>query len=150
MQRVSISLDDELAEAFEQLMQRRGYANRSEAVRDLVRKELGAEQLDRDAKAECVAVLSYVYDHHERQLATRLTDLQHDHHALTLATMHAHLDHHQCIETVFLRGPVAQVRPFAEAIASETGVHHGNVHVIPVAAAESPAKRFRKPRRTAG
>lgn len=136
MQRLTISLDDELAAAFEALMQRKGYANRSEAVRDLLRRELGESSLASGTAKQCVAVLSYVYDHHERRLAERLTDLQHDHHDLTLSTMHAHLDHETCIETVFLKGQTAKIVAFAEALKAETGVRYGNVHVVPV---ETPA-----------
>ena len=83
MQRLTISLDDELAAAFDELIQRRGYANRSEAVRDLLRRELGESDLTSGTAKQCVAVLSYVFDHHERQLSSRLTSLQHDHHDLT-------------------------------------------------------------------
>ncbi|MFT3735583.1 MAG: nickel-responsive transcriptional regulator NikR [Rhodocyclaceae bacterium] len=146
MQRLTISLDDELAEAFEALMQRKGYANRSEAVRDLLRRELGETSLAAGTARQCVAVLSYVYDHHERKLASRLMDLQHDHHNLTVSTMHAHLDHDTCVETVFLRGPTARVMAFAEGVKAETGVRHGNVHVIPV---EAPAAATRFVKRKA-
>lgn len=131
MQRLTISLDDELAEAFEELMQRRGYANRSEAVRDLLRRELGEASRDMGAAKPCVAVLSYLYDHHERRLATRLMDKQHDHHGLIISTMHAHLDHETCVETVMLRGQTSRVGCFADEVLSETGVRHGHVHVVP-------------------
>jgi CopG family transcriptional regulator, nickel-responsive regulator len=139
MQRLTISLDDELAEAFDVLIQRKGYANRSEAIRDLLRRALGETALAAGASKQCVAVLSYVYDHHQRQLAARLTDLQHDHHSLTVSTMHAHLDHETCIESVFLKGATAKVIQFAEAVKAETGVRHGNVHVVPL---DAEASRF--------
>lgn len=135
MQRLTISLDDELAQAFEELMRRKGYANRSEAIRDLLRRELGETTLAEGAARQCVAVLSYVYDHHERQLASRLTDIQHDHHELTVSTMHAHLDHANCIEAVFMRGPTGKVMKFAESVKAQTGVRHGNVHVVPLTTA---------------
>ncbi len=132
MQRLTISLDDDLAEAFEELIQRRGYANRSEAFRDLLRRELGEEDLAAGKARQCVAVLSYVFDHHERQLASRLTDIQHDHHDLAIATMHAHISHEDCVETVILRGATAKVRDFAQSVIAETGVRHGHVQLIPV------------------
>ncbi len=138
MQRLTISLDDDLAEAFDGLIQRKGYANRSEAIRDLLRRTLGETVLAAGASKQCVAVLSYVYDHHQRQLAARLTDLQHDHHSLTVSTMHAHLDHETCIETVLLKGVTSKVVQFAEAIKAETGVHHGNVHLVPLDAEAAP------------
>ncbi|THF65643.1 nickel-responsive transcriptional regulator NikR [Pseudothauera nasutitermitis] len=137
MQRLTISLDDDLAEAFEELMRRKGYVNRSEAIRDLLRRELGETSLAEGAARQCVAVLSYVFDHHERQLASRLTDIQHDHHNLTVSTMHAHLDHANCIEAVFLRGGTHKVMDFAESVKAQTGVHHGHVHVVPVEGATS-------------
>lgn len=132
MQRLTISLDDELAAAFDELMQRRGYANRSEAVRDMLRRELGESDLASGQAKQCVAVLSYVFDHHERQLSTRLTSMQHDHHDLAIATMHAHISHEDCIETVILRGASDEVQAFAQGVIAETGVRHGQVQLIPV------------------
>lgn len=132
MQRLTISLDDELAEAFDELIQRRGYANRSEAVRDLLRRELGENDLTSGTAKQCVAVLSYVFDHHERQLSSRLTSLQHDHHDLAIATMHAHISHEDCVETVILRGATREVKDFAQSVIAETGVRHGQMQLIPV------------------
>lgn len=132
MQRLTISLDDDLAEAFDTLIQRRGYANRSEAMRDLLRKELGESDLAAGEAKQCVAILSYVFDHHERQLSSRLTDIQHDHHELAVATMHAHISHEDCVETVILRGATDEVRGFAQSVIAETGVRHGHVQLIPV------------------
>jgi CopG family transcriptional regulator, nickel-responsive regulator len=132
MQRLTISLDDDLAKAFDELIQRRGYANRSEAVRDLLRRELGESDLTSGTAKQCVAVLSYVFDHHERQLSTRLTSLQHDHHDLAIATMHAHISHEDCVETVILRGATREVTDFAQAVIAETGVRHGQVQLIPI------------------
>jgi CopG family nickel-responsive transcriptional regulator len=132
MQRVTISIDDDLAEMFDRFVKKQGYENRSEAVRDLVRKALGEEQLEKGKAKHCVATLSYVYDHHERQLASRLTGMQHDHHDVTVATMHAHLDHENCLETVILRGPTLTVAEFARDVMAQTGVRHGNFHPIPM------------------
>lgn len=130
MERFTISLDDKLAQAFDGLIAQRGYANRSEAVRDLLRAELGRERIDSSPKGHCVACLSYVYQHHERDLAERLTHLQHEHHDLTVSSMHAHLDHDHCIETVLLKGQIAAVRRFADALCAERGVHHGKLNLI--------------------
>jgi CopG family transcriptional regulator, nickel-responsive regulator len=134
MQRLTISLDDNLAEAFDGLIRQRGYANRSEAFRDLLRRELGASDLADGKASQCVAVLSYIFDHHERQLSTRLTDLQHDHHELAVATLHAHISHEDCVEAVILRGSTAQVQAFAQSVVAETGVRHGHVELIPLKA----------------
>jgi CopG family nickel-responsive transcriptional regulator len=131
MERFTISLDAALARAFDSLIRDRGYRNRSEAVRDLLRRQLGAHQLEREAAPYCIAALSYVYNHHERDLAERLTGLQHEHHDLTVSAMHAHLDHDNCIETVILRGPTEAVRAFADAIQAERGVRHGQLNLVP-------------------
>lgn len=144
MQRLTISLDDDLAAAFDELMRQRGYANRSEAVRDLLRRELGERDLSSGAATECVAVLSYVFDHHERQLASRLTDMQHDHHDLAIATMHAHISHQDCVETVILRGATQAVKAFAEGVIAETGVRHGQVQLIPTSAGPAPGPVWRR------
>lgn len=135
MQRLTISLDDDLAAAFDELIQRRGYANRSEAIRDLLRRELGESELAAGTATECVAVLSYVFDHHERQLSSRLTDMQHDHHDLAVATLHAHISHADCVEAAILRGRPRQVQAFGQAVIAETGVRHGHLQLIPLTAA---------------
>jgi CopG family nickel-responsive transcriptional regulator len=132
MQRLTISIDDELAKSFDRLVREQGYENRSEAFRDLVRRALGEEQLTKGRAKHCVGTLSYVYNHHERQLAARLTRMQHAHHDMTVSTMHAHLDHDNCIETVILRGPTAAVTRFAADVIAQTGVRHGKFHPIPV------------------
>lgn len=132
MKRLTFSLDDDLAEAFERRVRARGYGNRSEAFRDLLRDDLVAARLRAEPGAECVATLSYVYNHHQRQLATRLVDLQHEHHDLTVSTMHAHLDHDHCIETVILKGRADHVEAFAQSVISQPGVSHGRLHVVPV------------------
>jgi CopG family nickel-responsive transcriptional regulator len=132
MRRLTISVDDDLADAFDKLVENKGYLNRSEAFRDLVRKELGQAEMSAGETKWCVATLSYIYDHHERQLANRITQLQHDHHDVAVAAQHVHLDHDNCLETVILRGKIAEVRACADAIISQTGVRHGNVHIVPV------------------
>ena len=132
MRRITISVEDDLATEFDRLVQQRGYLNRSEAFRDLVRKELGEAVMAHGKATWCVATLSYIYDHHERQLANRLTKMQHDYHDVIVAAQHIHLDHDNCIEMLFLRGSIDSVRTCADAIVSQTGVRHGNVHIVPV------------------
>jgi CopG family nickel-responsive transcriptional regulator len=132
MDRFTISLDENLATAFDELIKERGYATRSEAVRDILRTHLQRSREQRDVKGSCVANLSYVYNHHERELSERLASIQHDHHDLTISTMHVHLDHEQCMETVMLKGPVPQVREFAQEIIAERGVRHGQLNLISV------------------
>jgi CopG family nickel-responsive transcriptional regulator len=132
LERFTVSLDGDLAAAFERLIAERGYKNRSEAVRDLLRGALESSRQTADGDGHCVANLSYVYNHHERDLAERLTSLQHGQHDLTVATMHAHLDHENCLESVILRGATPAVRAFADALMAERGVRHGQVNLIAV------------------
>ena len=136
-ERFTISVEDELAGQFDRYLQAKGYRNRSEAVRDLIRERLGSGSLEAGEAHHCVATLTYIYNHHQRELASRLTDAHHHHHDLTLATQHVHLDHDHCLETVMLRGPVSAVRAFAETVIAERGVHHGNLHMIPVRPGEA-------------
>ena len=132
MERFTISLDEDLAREFDELIARRGYQNRSEAIRDLLRSQLESSRQSEAAGDYCVANLSYVYNHHERDLAERLTELQHGHHDLTVATLHAHLDHDNCLESVILKGAVGVVRAFADALIAERGVRHGSLNVVSV------------------
>jgi CopG family transcriptional regulator, nickel-responsive regulator len=132
MDRFTISLDENLASAFDELIKERGYATRSEAVRDILRGHLQRNAEQRDTRGSCVANLSYVYNHHERELAERLTSIQHAHHELTVSCMHAHLDHDHCIETIMLKGSVKRVREFADEIIAERGVRHGSLNLISV------------------
>lgn len=130
MERFTISLDESLAGQFDALIGERGYTSRSEAVRDLIRGAIEGDRQRSRREGWCVANLSYVYNHHERELAERLTEISHAHHDLTVAAMHAHLDHENCLETVILRGPVAAVRAFADAVMAERGVRHGQLNII--------------------
>jgi CopG family transcriptional regulator, nickel-responsive regulator len=132
MQRVTISIEDDLAHQFDALIARQRYQNRSEAVRDLVRRALETDRLEQNEARHCVASLSYVYNHHERALASRLTQAQHERHDLSLAATHVHLDHDNCLETLILRGETRQVREFAAAITGQRGVRHGLLNLVPV------------------
>ncbi len=143
MRRLTISVDDDLADTFDNLVREKGYKNRSEAFRDLVRGALGSASISEGTAKHCVGALSYVYNHHERQLASRLTSMQHDHHDVTVSTMHAHLDHENCIETVILRGPTEAVMRFAESVIAENGVRHGTFHPIPIDVETPSPKRHR-------
>lgn len=132
MRRVTLSLDDPLADEFDAWASRHGYTTRSEAFRDLLRGRLEQERVEEGGASHCVATVSYVYDHHERQLAKRLAERQHGHHGLTLSTLHVHLDHDHCLEVVALRGRTDEVRRFAESLIAERGVRHGQLHLVPV------------------
>lgn len=129
MERFTISLSEELAGEFDALIAARGYETRSEAVRDLIRRELESQRR-RQPRAHCVANLSYVYNHHERDLADRLIELQHEYHDLCVSTLHAHLDHDNCLESVILRGHLEEVQRFADRLIAERGVRHGLLNLV--------------------
>jgi CopG family nickel-responsive transcriptional regulator len=131
MQRVTITLDDELMTELDQIIAARGYQNRSEAIRDLARAGIRQAAETLDTKRDCVAALVYVYDHSARQLSKRLADTFHDNHELSLASMHAHLDHDSCMEVTILRGKTEKVQHFAEHVIAERGVHHGRLVLVP-------------------
>lgn len=130
MERFTISLSEELAREFDTLIAARGYENRSEAVRDLIRRALETLRRGQQPHTHCVANLSYVYKHQERDLADRLMELQHQYHDLCVSTLHAHLDHEHCLESVILRGHLDEVQTFADRLIAERGVKHGQLNVV--------------------
>ena len=132
MERITMSIDERLAHEFDALIAQRGYTSRSEAMRDLLRREVEAGRMTQDARAFCVASLSYVYNHHERDLAERLTEAQHAQHELVVAATHVHLDHEHCLETLILKGPTRAVRALSDRLQAERGVRHGQINVITV------------------
>ena len=132
MNRVTISIDDELMEQFDRYVELKGYTNRSEGIRDAVRHLLALEQISSSQDAQCAGCIVYVYDHRERALSTRLVETQHHHHDIPAATLHLHLDSATCLEATVLRGTVAEVRALADRITSQTGVKHGRLHIIPL------------------
>ncbi len=132
MERITISLDSALAEGFDRFTSAHGYHNRSEAIRDLIRQKLESERLEQHSEGECVGTLTYIYNHEERELSRRLTQVQHDHHDLAISTLHVHLDHDNCLETVVVMGSIHQVREFADSVISRPGVRHGKLYLVPV------------------
>ena len=113
MQRITITLDDELLKALDHVISECGYQNRSEAIRDLARAGIAQVQDEADDSPAAVGTLSFVYDHRERELAKRLTGSFHERHNLSVASMHVHLDHDSCLEIAVLRGATREVRDFA-------------------------------------
>lgn len=130
MQRITITLDDDLMADLDALIAARGYQNRSEAIRDLTRAGM-QQTAPAEAAGDCVAALVYVYDHAQRDLSRRLVDTYHHHHDLSLATLHVHLDDDNCMEVTALRGPGPDVQHFADHIIAERGVKHGRVVMMP-------------------
>jgi len=124
--RFGVSLDSRLLKRFDALIQQKGYTNRSEALRDIIRDQIVADEW-RAGPEEAVAVVSLVYDHHQLDLPNRLTDMQHDHHSMVLSTLHVHLHRHSCLEVLVLRGPGRKVKKLADSLAGARGVKHGKV-----------------------
>ena len=137
MHRVTITIDDELAGELDRFMAARGYANRSEAIRDLARSGLQQAATEVGGTRPCVAALVYLYDHEARELPARLTRDFHHRHDLAQATLHVHLDHDSCMEVTVLKGRGADVQEFADHIIAERGVRHGHVVYMPADGAHS-------------
>lgn len=123
--RFGVSLDDALLTEFDALCRRRQYASRSEALRDIIREALVQDSLRAD-EVEAAGVLSLVYDHHTTDLSRKLTERQHHAHDLIVATLHVHLDHHNCLEMLVLRGKAGEIRELAEQLRAIKGVKHGS------------------------
>ena len=131
MQRVTITLDDDLMADLDRIIAARGYHNRSEAIRDLARAGLEQAAVEVAHSRACVAALVYVYHHHARDLPKRLTQEFHDHHDLSQATLHVHLDAESCLEVTVLKGRGSEVQTFANHVIAERGVRHGHVVYMP-------------------
>lgn len=130
MERITISLKSELAHQFDDFIQARGYSNRSEAMRDLIRDRLEADRLNQGDIQQCVGVLSYVFSHGEYELPTRLARIQHDNFGLIISNTHIQISPEDCLDTLVLRGPSEQVRALSDRITSERGVRHGRLQLI--------------------
>ena len=137
MQRVTITIDEELAADLDRFMAARGYADRSEAIRDLARSGLQQVATEVAGARPCIAALVYLYDHAARELPKRLTHDYHERHDLAQATLHVHLDHESCMEVTVLKGRGADVQEFADHIITERGVRHGHVIYLPAGGAHS-------------
>jgi CopG family nickel-responsive transcriptional regulator len=123
--RTGVSLEQELLERFDEAIGQKGYQNRSEAIRDLIRDHLVTEDSDRNK--EVVGTLTIVYDHHRPNLTEKLVDAQHHAGSIVLAATHVHLDHHNCLEVVILRGRGGELKVLADRILSLRGVKHGRL-----------------------
>ena len=124
--RIGVAVDADLLEKFDELIEQRGYSNRSEAFRDLIRNEL-VEESWKSPESEVVGSVTLVYNHNVRQLNDKLLDLQHDHHDSILSTLHVHLDHENCLEVLLIKGKAAAVNQIANALISTKGVKHGRL-----------------------
>ena len=124
--RISISLEEPLLEAFDKLIEGKGYATRSEAIRDLIRDRLIREEA-RHADGEQVVVVSMVFDHHARELAAKLIEKQHHHHDLVISSLHVHLGERHCLEVSILRGAGHDVTHLGDELLATKGVLHGEI-----------------------
>ena len=122
--RFGISLDRKLLDDFDRLIARKGYGNRSEAIRDLIRDSLVRDQWDKGTE-DAVGTVTLVYNHDTRELADRLTDLQHRYFDSIVSTLHVHLDAHHCLEVLVVRGKTADLRRIADRLIGTRGVKHG-------------------------
>jgi CopG family nickel-responsive transcriptional regulator len=128
LSRIGVAIDSGLLAKFDDLIAKRGYTNRSEAFRDLIRDELVAKSWE-SPESEVVGTVTLVYDHHVRMLNERLTDMQHEHHRQILSTLHVHLDHDNCLEVLVVKGRAESVQAIAEKLISTKGVKHGRLTI---------------------
>jgi CopG family transcriptional regulator, nickel-responsive regulator len=122
--RIGIAITEDLLAEFDQLIAKRGYTNRSEAVRDLVRNEL-VNEISGSPNAEIYGTITLIYDHHARLLLDKLNDLQHRHFAAIMSSVHVHLDHDNCLEVILVRGKSSLVQNLANSLIATKGVKHG-------------------------
>lgn len=124
--RFGVSIDAELLEDFDRLIDRKGYSNRSEAIRDLIRDSLVGVEWEAGDR-ETVGTITIVYNHEVRELSDKLTDLQHDHFTAIVSALHVHLDAHNCLEVLVVRGRSQDIRTIADALIGTKGVKHGTL-----------------------
>lgn len=123
--RFGVSIGSELLEKFDELIGSKGYANRSEAIRDLIRNYL--VEYEWEADAETMGAVTMVYEHHMRELSESLVALQHDYHSSIISSMHVHIDEHNCLEVVVIKGKGSTVKEIADKLISTRGVKHGKL-----------------------
>lgn len=133
--RFGVSAEDELLRSFDELIGAQGYANRSEALRDLMRNALVKSKLETAAETdEVLGSLTLVYDHHAKDLSDKMADLQHDHYEAVVSVLHVHVSHDDCMEVIVLRGAIRQIRVLASSLLSLRGVKHGELFITVPAA----------------
>jgi CopG family nickel-responsive transcriptional regulator len=144
LSRIGIALDSDLLKRFDRSIERRGYTNRSEAFRDLIRDRLVTERTAAP-ESTVVGTVTLIYDHHAGGITEKLTELQHEHHELVVSTSHAHLDLDSCLEVLIVHGKSAQVTRFADRLIGLKGVEHGRlVMTVPAQAIEHPHGKAHK------
>ena len=124
--RFGVSIEPDLLNKFDKIIKKKGYKNRSEAIRDIIRKNLITERTE-DPNSEAIGTLTMIYDHHAGNLTNRLLDLQHHHHKEILTTTHIHVDHDNCLEVLVLKGKTRNIQKLADNIKSLKGIKHGEL-----------------------
>jgi len=128
LERIGISLEDDLLAQFDRLITAKGYVNRSEAIRDLIRDSLvQREWAESTGREEKVVVVALVYDHDAASLAQKLAHIQHENHRAVVSALHVHLDAHNCLEVLVLRGQARDVVAMGDGLVSTKGVKYGKV-----------------------
>ena len=127
LSRFGVSIEESLLADFDRLIERKGFANRSEALRALIRNLLLDTRVQEDAQAEVIGTLTLVYDHHAGDLSARLTELEHRFHHAVVSTLHVHFDERNCLEVLVVRGRNSEVRKIADSLIGTRGVHHGRL-----------------------
>jgi len=125
--RFGVSAEEELMVDFDRLSADKGYSNRSEALRDLMRDALVQARLEKFPDTDVLGSLTLVYDHHARELAERMGEIQHERHGLVVSVLHVHISHDDCMEVIALRGKARDIRELANALLSLKGVKHGKL-----------------------
>jgi CopG family nickel-responsive transcriptional regulator len=126
--RISVSLPSPLVDQMDAMMRQKGYDNRSLVIADMIRAEL-VEHRQKFGTEEIAGTITLVYDHHKQQVQATLTDIQHDHHNVVISTMHVHLDHHNCLEVLVVRGRADVIKKIADELIGAKGVKHGKLTV---------------------
>jgi CopG family nickel-responsive transcriptional regulator len=124
--RFGVSIEPILLEKFDRMMKKKGYTNRSEAIRDIIREHLTIEHV-KDPSAEVIGTLTMIYDHHTGPLIDRLLEIQHDHYQEILTSTHIHIDHNTCLEVLILRGKTQNIQKLADTIKALKGIKHGEL-----------------------
>ena len=139
--RFGVSIEEDLLSAFDRLVEGKGFANRSDALRSMIRSQLLETRIGEDPDAEVIGTISLVYDHGSRELPARLTDMQHRHHRSIVSTLHVHFDAHNCLEVIVVRGRLGDIRAISDSLIGARGVRQGRLIINAEARADGRGSR---------
>jgi CopG family nickel-responsive transcriptional regulator len=126
IKRFGVSMKPDLLDKFDKIIKKKGYCNRSEAIRDIIRKNIVKEETIAP-ESDAIGTLTMIYDHHQAMLTNKLLDLQHNHHNEILSTTHIHVDQHNCLEVLVLKGKTGEIKKLADNIRALKGIKHGEL-----------------------